>query len=92
MDFQHFAPPLLVAIAVPAVVLLAGTPKPGAGVTERLLVVGAPMVNAFPIMAVATGAALAFGILRMVLQRPLEPVAPQRVVPVRLGPAADDAP
>jgi hypothetical protein len=63
-------PPLLVAVAVPVVVLLSGAPKPGAGVTEQLLVIGAPLVNAFPIMAWATGLALALGALRLITQRP----------------------
>jgi hypothetical protein len=62
-------PPLLVAIAVPVVVLLAGTPAPGAGVAERLLVIGAPLVNAFPIMAWGTGAVLVLGVVRLVVQR-----------------------
>jgi hypothetical protein len=64
-------PPLLVAAAVPVVVLLAGSPRPGQGVAEQLLVIGAPLVNAFPVMAWATGAVLALGLLRIVLQRPL---------------------
>lgn len=62
-------PPLLVAAAVPAVVLLVGSPRPGQGVAERLLVIGAPLVNAFPVMAWATGAVLAVGLLRILLQR-----------------------
>jgi hypothetical protein len=68
-------PPLLVAVAVPVVVLLAGDPRPGQGVADRLLVIGAPLVNAFPIMAWTTVAVLAAGFLRMLLQRPLD--APQ---------------
>jgi len=64
-------PPLLVAAAVPTVVLLVGSPRPGQGVAERLLVIGAPLVNAFPVMAWATGAVLAVGLLRIVLQRPV---------------------
>lgn len=71
-------PPLLLAVAVPAVVLLAGTPKPGAGIAERAIVIGAPLVNAFPVMAWTTGIALAIGIARIGLQRPLdEPPAPK---------------
>jgi hypothetical protein len=66
-------PPLLVAAAVPVVVLLTGTPRPGQGVAERLLVIGAPLVNAFPVMAWATGTVLVLGLLRIVLQRPLRP-------------------
>jgi hypothetical protein len=63
-------PPLLVAASVPVVVLLAGSPRPGQGVTERLLVIGAPLVNAFPVMAWATGTVLVVGLVRIVLQRP----------------------
>jgi hypothetical protein len=62
-------PPLLLAVAVPAVVLLSGEPAPGTGITESLLVVGAPLVNSFPTMAVTTGAVLALGAARLVLQR-----------------------
>ena len=42
-------PPLLVAVAVPVVVLLAGSPRPDTGIAEQALVIGAPLVNAFPI-------------------------------------------
>ncbi len=63
------APPLLLAVAVPAVVLLAAPPRPGAGIAERLLLIGAPLVNAFPTMAVTTGAVLAVGAARVLLQR-----------------------
>lgn len=65
------APPLLVGVTVPVVVLLAGSPKPSAGLAERLLVIGAPLVNAFPIMAWTTGLVLTVGVLRLVEQRPL---------------------
>jgi hypothetical protein len=83
------APPLLVAVAVPVVVLLAGSPKPGAGVAERLLVIGAPLVNAFPIMAWTTGLVLALGVFRRVVQRPLdEAEKPARAVSARRGSAA----
>jgi uncharacterized protein DUF6542 len=64
-------PPLLVATAVPVVVLMAGSPRPGQGVAEQLLVIGAPLVNAFPVMAWTTGIVLVLGLLRVVLQRPL---------------------
>jgi hypothetical protein len=64
-------PPLLVAAAVPVVVLMAGNPRPGQGVAEQLLVIGAPLVNAFPVMAWTTGTVLVLGLLRIVLQRPL---------------------
>jgi len=67
-------PPLLVGVAVPVIVLLAGTPAPGAGLAEQLLVIGAPLVNAFPIMAWTTGAVLALGLVRLLVQRPLHAV------------------
>jgi hypothetical protein len=63
------APPLLLAVAVPAVVLLAGSPKPGAGIAQRLIVIGAPLVNSFPTMAWVTGIVLAIGGSRLVVQR-----------------------
>jgi hypothetical protein len=62
-------PPLLLAVAVPAVVLLASAPGPGSGIAERLLVVGAPLVNSFPTMAVTTAAVVLVGAGRMMLQR-----------------------
>ena len=71
-------PPLLVAVAVPVVVLLAGDPRPGQGVADRLLVIGAPLVNAFPVMAWTTGIVLVVGFVRMFLQRPLEEPEPAK--------------
>jgi hypothetical protein len=62
-------PPLLLAVAIPVVVVLSGAPRPGAGVAEDLLTVGAPLVNSFPTMAVTTGAVLAVGTVRLFLQR-----------------------
>lgn len=64
------SPPLLLAVAVPVVVLLAGDPRPGTGISERLLTIGAPLVNSFPTMAWTTGAVLSIGVARMLLQRP----------------------
>lgn len=82
-------PPLLVAAAVPVVVLLAGSPKPGAGVAQRLLVIGAPLVNAFPIMAWTTGIVVAIGVVRLIVQRPLDSAsAPGEPVSARRGSAA----
>ncbi|MHA6796624.1 DUF6542 domain-containing protein [Pseudonocardia bannensis] len=69
-------PPLLIAVAVPTVVLLVGTPGPGAGITEKLLVIGAPLINGFPTMAVTTGVAVALGAARILLQRPGDAGAP----------------
>lgn len=63
------APPLLLAAAVPAVVLLAGSPRPGTGISDRLLTIGAPLVNSFPTMAATTAAVLALGVGRLLVQR-----------------------
>ncbi len=64
------SPPLLLAVAVPVVVVLSGDPRPGTGISERLLTIGAPLVNSFPTMAWTTGAVLSIGVARMLLQRP----------------------
>jgi hypothetical protein len=74
-------PPLLVGVAVPVIVLLAGTPAPGAGLAEQLLVIGAPLVNAFPIMAWTTGAVLVLGLVRLLVQRPLSTTKSGKVKP-----------
>jgi hypothetical protein len=63
-------PPLLVAATVPVFVLASGPPRPGQGVAEQLLVIGAPLVNAFPVMAWTTGIVLVLGLARIVFQRP----------------------
>jgi hypothetical protein len=74
-------PPLLLALAVPAVVLASGDNDTGSsGLTDHLLSIGTPLVNGFPTMAVATAFAVAIGICRYVLQRPGPdaPVPPPR--------------
>jgi hypothetical protein len=60
-------PPLLLAVAVPAIVLMGDHAGGGGGST--LLTVGAPLVNSFPTMAVTSGVVLALGLLRFVVQR-----------------------
>jgi hypothetical protein len=72
-------PPLLLAVAVPAVVLMGDGGGAGAGST--LLTVGAPLVNSFPTMAVTSGVVLVLGVVRFVVQR--EPRAPKDDRPVR---------
>jgi hypothetical protein len=59
------APPLLLALAVPAIVLMGD----GASGTDTLLVIAAPLVNSFPTMAVTTGVVLALGLARLIVQR-----------------------
>lgn len=65
-------PPLLVAVVVPTVVLLVAPPRPGSGITEQLIAVGAPLVNSFPVMITTAAVVLAGGGLRIWLQ-PLSP-------------------
>ncbi|MCF7551191.1 DUF6542 domain-containing protein [Pseudonocardia sp. WMMC193] len=60
-------PPLLAAVLIPVVVLLVG--RSGGGLTETVLMIGAPLVNAFPTMAVATGLSLLIGLVRLIVQR-----------------------
>jgi hypothetical protein len=62
-------PPLLLTVAVPSVVLLAGRNGGSSSMTEHLLAIGAPLLNAFPTMALTTGFVLAIGLLRYALQR-----------------------
>lgn len=84
-------PPLLIAVVVPSVVQLASAPEPGAGIAEKLLVIGAPLVNAFPVMAWTTGLAVALGGLRLVLQRPQAGTAERAPGVSGPRPAADAA-
>ena len=61
-------------------------PRPGTGIAERALVVGAPLVNAFPTMALTTGLALAAGVFRLVTQR-LRTPSSRRAAPAGQLPA-----
>lgn len=62
-------PPLLLAVVVPVLAVLIGAPSSTAGVTEHLLLAGAPLINAFPAMAVTTGLVLLLAGYRLVRQR-----------------------
>ncbi|MBA2323794.1 MAG: hypothetical protein H0V92_07235 [Pseudonocardiales bacterium] len=63
-------PPLLLAIAVPSVVLAAGGLGTNGGTASRLLAIGTPLLNGFPTMAVTTAFVLVIGIGRYRVQRP----------------------
>lgn len=63
------APPLLLAGAVLAVVLMTGA-APTGSLVGKVIAVGSPMLNGFPTMAVTTAATLAVGIVRLRVQRP----------------------
>jgi hypothetical protein len=62
-------PPLILAVAVPGVVLAAGS-LPTGGVVATALAVGTPLINGFPTMAITTGLTLAIGTCRLIIQRP----------------------
>ncbi|ODT97992.1 MAG: hypothetical protein ABS81_28890 [Pseudonocardia sp. SCN 72-86] len=79
------------------IVLLVGPPRSGRGMTETLLLVGAPLINSFPTMATTTAVVLAIGIGRLLLQRYDDPELRLRRVtaettPVRAAQAARPAP
>jgi hypothetical protein len=62
-------PPLIMAVAVPGVILATGAPPKSGGVIATALTVGTPLINGFPAMAITTGCTLAIGILRLIVQR-----------------------
>ncbi|WP_224389320.1 DUF6542 domain-containing protein [Pseudonocardia sp. ICBG1293] len=61
-------PPLLLAVVVPLVAMLIGAPS-GGGAAQSLLMAGAPLINAFPAMAVTTLVVLLLAGLRALRQR-----------------------
>ncbi|BBF99866.1 MULTISPECIES: DUF6542 domain-containing protein [Pseudonocardia] len=61
-------PPLLLAVVVPVVAVLIGAPS-GGGTTQSVLMAGAPLINAFPAMAVTTLSVLALAAFRLLRQR-----------------------
>lgn len=61
-------PPLLLAVAVPGIVLLGDGGSSGAA-GSTLLIIAAPLINSFPTMAVTSGVVLAVGLLRFTAQR-----------------------
>lgn len=91
------APPLILAIVVPVVMLLAGTASAG-GLAGVALAVLTPLINGFPTMAVTTLLTLALGAFRVVTQRrprnePRQPEArPAQPSPVAGGPAPHPRP
>jgi hypothetical protein len=62
-------PPLILAVAVPGVVLAAGSLPTGSGLMATALAVGTPLINGFPTMAITTGLVFAIGTFRVVTQR-----------------------
>lgn len=70
-------PPLILAVTVPTVVLLAAGAPSGAGLTAKALAIGTPLINGFPTMAITTGITVAIGIFRIVVQRPPDDEPPK---------------
>ncbi|HEY2724824.1 MAG TPA: DUF6542 domain-containing protein [Pseudonocardiaceae bacterium] len=68
-------PPLILAGMVPVVVLLTGSLPNGGGTTAAALVVGTPLINGFPTMAITTLATVGIGAYRLLTQRPLKDAA-----------------
>lgn len=62
-------PPLILAMAVPGVVMLASSQATSEGAIAAALAVGTPLINGFPTMAITTGFTVAIGIFRLVTQR-----------------------
>ncbi|MFY9806608.1 MAG: DUF6542 domain-containing protein [Pseudonocardiaceae bacterium] len=62
-------PPLILAVAVPGVILALGSHPTGGGKIAAALAVGTPLINGFPAMAITTGVTLLIGILRLISQR-----------------------
>lgn len=71
-------PPLLLAAAVPLVVLASGS-LPTGGLVTKLIAVGSPLLNGFPTMAVTIGVTLVVGSVRVRLQRPSQSVRGRRL-------------
>ncbi|WP_312871894.1 DUF6542 domain-containing protein [Amycolatopsis acididurans] len=67
-------PPLILAITVPAVVLLVSGLPANSDTLSKILTVGTPLINGFPTMAVTTGLTLVVGIVRLYRER--DPDAP----------------
>lgn len=65
------APPLILAVAVPGVVLAGSSAANGAGdgLTGKALAIGTPLVNGFPTMAITTAVTVLVGLLRVARQR-----------------------
>jgi len=61
-------PPLILAVAVPSIILLAGDHPPG-GMVSTAVTIGTPLIDSFPLMAITTGFTLAIGVFRLIIYR-----------------------
>lgn len=62
------APPLILVVAVPGIVLAVGSPPTGGGMVATALAVGTLVIDSFPTMAITTGCTLVIGIFRLITQ------------------------
>jgi len=69
-------PPLILALTVPAVVLLGSDLPAGSDTLEKALAVSTPLINGFPTMAITTGVTLLIGVVRFLRER--DPDAPPK--------------
>lgn len=69
-------PPLILAVAVPSVILTVGD-HPAGGVVSTAVTIGTPLIDGFPLMAITTGFTLAIGIFRLLLRVSSTKTAPR---------------
>lgn len=62
-------PPLILAVTVPGVVLFASGLPANSDMLSTLLVVGRPLIDGFPTMAITTGTTVIIGFVRMYRER-----------------------
>jgi hypothetical protein len=77
-------PPLILAITVPGVTLLFGTPG-GGSLRNQILTLGTPLINGFPTMAITTVITIAVGVFRIYSQR--KPASAGKRAPIKAGQA-----
>ncbi len=70
-------PPLILAVAVPGVVVAAGSQAAGEGTIATALAVGTPLINGFPTMVITTGFTVLVGTFRLVTQRRPDRLGPK---------------
>jgi hypothetical protein len=63
-------PPLILALAVPGVVLATAGAGLGDSLSAKALAIGTPLINGFPTMAITTGLCVLIGLVRIARQRP----------------------
>lgn len=80
-------PPLVLAVTVPGVILLTSGSE-GDDMLSKVLSIGTPLINGFPIMAITTGITLLIGIVRIFRER--DPDAPKKGKPERRKADEDD--